>query len=883
MKTIAFDKIPASDWNDLAQASPDAWLMHRAEWIVIETRFFVRKNLCFGIYVHDRLVGIQPLYLSDGSNGTSHGEILVHSGIHRHAGLALSPSLSRAETIAAQNCTMQLILHVAHSLGADRIQLNAHNLAPRNLSSNRDHIPYWVVDHGFQLGLGFGPNGMEPAPGFSVCNADQIVDLSQSEEVLFSELDEACRRAVRKAEKAGLKFVVETAEDRLERYFALAKSSALRTGEALPPLDYYQAILDQFSKSENVITTFARLGDNDVAALILLTGKGAASFLAGVSDPGSLSMRPNDFIHWQAILWAKSMKFMAYRFGPIFPEVPSDWPIAKVSAFKGRFGARPVPMIQGSLFLNTEHAQKCLALASQSMTALAYPRKLPTPPAVSLAADNVAHHMRLFGMTGASSHPDQTSILVADAAVEGGWIAARQAVDAGKPVVLLRPSRAAAFLEQVAFEEGDLYNAPVFNAVNAGENEVWRHLRSLHANEGIAAKNGMAVVQSPSGVATWVWLPIGKAGMLLVGTELHRDLIRLRQGDPAAAANRPTEAQWGIAGERPTYLFEGQLEADKPHDRMADWWMWTLRDALIRHAGVTADDILPFGAKGVVIITGDDDQAPLEDYRAQEKLLGGLPVTYFLHPLTKHTRQSMVEHSLGRSVEWEIHPDALETPGEYNARFDEQAAWFEALTGRPPRLVRNHGYLNDGYWGHAKAWIRHGVTGSSNLPGVDCRVLNSSLLPARLALNGKMTDHWSILTAFGDGVMFIFEWDDATAMRAIHDAEQRILDSGVPGILVFNLHPANHEKAASMHAAVRKLVEDGFAAMTLGAALEWFKARDAGLEAVVSAGMVAPFALPEAEATIPSATDNAITALPMKTGRSLWKVARSLVSARRHS
>jgi hypothetical protein len=262
----------------------------------------------------------------------------------------------------------------------------------------------------------------------------------------------------------------------------------------------------------------------------------------------------------------------------------------------------------------------------------------------------------------------------------------------------------------------------------------------------------------------------------------------------------------------------------------------------------------------VVIITGDDDQAPLEDYRAQEKLLGGLPVTYFLHPLTKHTRQSMVEHSIGRSVEWEIHPDALETPHDYDTRFDEQAAWFKELTGQKPRLVRNHGFLNDGYWGHARSWIKHGVTGSSNLPGVDGRVINGSLLPARLALNGQLTDHWSVLTAFGDGVMFALEWDEATATQAIHEAGQRIVESDVPGILVFNLHPANHAKAACMHAAARRLVENGFAAMTLGAALEWFSANDSTRDELhrpaTHAGMLPPYGLePVAESAVVSVDD----------------------------
>lgn len=865
MKPVNFADIPSDDWDELVDGSDDAWLMHRSDWIEIETSYFVRDNFSFGLYDRGRLIAVQPLYFSDGDNGTAHSERLVHCGIHRHTGLAMRGDLSPAETRAVQSHAMNRILHVASALGADRIQLNSHNLNPRNRTAQRDVIPFWVIENGFQLGLGFGPNGLDPAPGFAVTNADQIVDLSEPVEVLFAKLDEACRRAVRKAEKAQLLFVVDKSADRLERYFALAKASSLRTGEALSPYNYYNAILDRFGAKEHVVFAFARHGDRDVAALILLIAKGAASFLAGVSDPSSLSLRPNDFIHWHAILAAKDMGLEVYRFGPIFPEVPADWPIAKVSSFKGKFGARSVPIIQGSLFLKPERVEAATLAAEKHMAVLARPRALAQPMASSLAADIVAHHLRLFGLVNASSNPEGAGLLVADAAVEGGWIAARQAAEQGIPVVLLRPSRAADYLDGVNFETRREAPDSGYTATACAEDAAWRRLRSLYPSETIRASSSVPVVNAPLGGASWVWLPFGRSGMLLIGTELHRDLTRFRQGDPSAANNRPTDAKWGIAGERPTYLYEAQLDPSNPHDRMADWWIWTLRDALIRHASVKAGDILPFGAAGMVIVTGDDDQAPLDDYLAQGNLLGDLPVTYFLHPLTKHTSTTIEEHSRGRRVEWEIHPDALETPNEYDACFDEQAEWFEALLGRKPRFVRNHGFLNDGYWGHAKAWIRHDICGSSNLPGLDCRILNGSLLPARLALDGQLTDHWSILTAFGDGVMFALDWDEQTASNAIEKAGERIIESGVPGILVFNLHPANNLKAACMHSAVLRLVEkQGFAAMTLGDAISWFAVRDKGEEPIVGEGAIPPFGLSVNEPVIPESKEIAASVRPQK-------------------
>ena len=209
-----------------------------------------------------------------------------------------------------------------------------------------------------------------------------------------------------------------------------------------------------------------------------------------------------------------------------------------------------------------------------------------------------------------------------------------------------------------------------------------------------------------------MYQPVGPVGIFFLGTDLPVDLVRYRQGDPLAPLNCPTEAMWGFPGERPNYLFEGQLGGERHEERHADWWCETLAFALEKIANQPRLPILPGGAPGAVIITGDDDQASISCYEQQSVMLGALPVTYFLHPLTKHNRQTMDRISRGRRVEFELHPDALDKPECYDDLLSEQSARFRRLTGYPPRAVRNHGFLNDGYWGHAAAWLRHGILAS---------------------------------------------------------------------------------------------------------------------------------------------------------------------------
>ncbi len=434
------------------------------------------------------------------------------------------------------------------------------------------------------------------------------------------------------------------------------------------------------------------------------------------------------------------------------------------------------------------------------------------------AGEIVAHHLRVVGIPTAYAQADTTVIV---------------------GTVRL------CFVEPPAARLSDTTALGTSLTATSADSMPWGRLRTFrpHASlaELVAARNAVPVVVDGDNLPVWAWVPEEPGGTLYIGTDLAADLTMLRQGDPAAAAQRPSEAMWGVAGERPNYLFEARLDPADPFDRPADWWVWTLRTALIEHAHVQADPVLPFGAPGAVIVTGDDDQAPLVDYQAQAALLGNLPVTYFLHPLTKHDARTLARIARGRSVEWELHPDALDAPASYDAILGEQVEWFARLVGRVPRLVRNHGFLNDGYWGHAQAWLDNGIVGSSNLPGLDGRVVNGSLLPARLALDGRLTDHWSVLTAYGDGVFFVKDWTATTCSDEIARMGRRIVDSGVPGVVVFNLHPANHARAAAMHAAVRRLVnEQGFAAMTLGAAIDWFAARDSGRERRGNENILAP-------------------------------------------
>ena len=455
---------------------------------------------------------------------------------------------------------------------------------------------------------------------------------------------------------------------------------------------------------------------------------------------------------------------------------------------------------------------------------------------VPLDAEVIAHHLRIFGVNaswldqgdggarGGGSSAQKVRLVISPGVAQFHQLRAEAASGDVVLAVLPKPEFLAEF-EIAEFPHGESHQA--FNLVNGGVLGAVV-LRSLHRVRIFSHQKGVPLVCTAGARAIWLKVPVGHGQIVVIGSDLAADLTRYRQGDPSQASARPTGALWGIAGERPNYLFDAQVQVGHEHDRQADWWAMALAQVVSECLAQPLVPILPKGAPGAIVITGDDDQALLDKYREQLALLDGLPITYFLHPLTRHTPETLAEMDRNHRVELGLHPDALEQPARYAELYREQATWFHGLTGHHADLIRNHGFLNDGYWGHLPVWLEHGAKASSNLPGLNGKVLNGSLLPARMVWDGQLTSHWSILTAIGDGVRFALGLDGPQSAQCVRDMADRITLSKLPGVIVVNLHPQNVAETGEMHAVLHDLVRAGFLPMTLGQCVDWFAARDRG-------------------------------------------------------
>lgn len=302
-------------------------------------------------------------------------------------------------------------------------------------------------------------------------------------------------------------------------------------------------------------------------------------------------------------------------------------------------------------------------------------------------------------------------------------------------------------------------------------------------------------------------------------------IIKFKQGDASKVAENIDKTKHGFDFERPFYLYEGLVDKNNPTKPNADILGFELANNMSKASEIPLIEVLPFGVKGLVILTGDDDQAYLEKYDEQLKVIKKFPITYFLHPLTKHTKETI--SAIGDNVDFGIHPDSLEEPKKYDILTKEQLQSMENLVGYKMNSVRNHGFLSDGYQGHLKTWEKLGLEIDVNIPGVDGTALNGSYLPMKVKKEDEnWSEHYSLLTAFGDGMLFAQNLTESECIKKINNLAIQI-ENTFPGVLVFNFHPQNISSTTKMHKAVLKIAKrKNWMALTVNQYLEWLKIID---------------------------------------------------------
>ncbi|MFO1497466.1 MAG: GNAT family N-acetyltransferase [Verrucomicrobiota bacterium] len=128
-----------------------------------------------------------------------------------------------------------------------------------------------------------------------------VLELGVAADLLFKKVDSAVRRAVRKAERAGVKTEVSDQLDALKSYYVLHCATRKRHGLPPQPFRFFEELHRQIFAKGLACTILARHQGLLVAGAVFLQYGRKALFKFGASDLKHQSLRANDLVIWRAI------------------------------------------------------------------------------------------------------------------------------------------------------------------------------------------------------------------------------------------------------------------------------------------------------------------------------------------------------------------------------------------------------------------------------------------------------------------------------------------------------------------------------------------------------------------------------------------------------
>jgi hypothetical protein len=165
--------------------------------------------------------------------------------------------------------------------------------------------PFFSVDDGKDLGF------------TGEAYASYRTDLEQTEDQLFSNMDSACRRCIRKAEKSGI--TIEEAHDPgfADEYYEQLKDVFAKQG-LVPtyPVERVRALVKNLDPTGRILLLRARDTEKKCIATGIFPGYNKiAEFWGNASLRSSQNLRPNEAIHWYAMRYWKQRGVEVYDWG----------------------------------------------------------------------------------------------------------------------------------------------------------------------------------------------------------------------------------------------------------------------------------------------------------------------------------------------------------------------------------------------------------------------------------------------------------------------------------------------------------------------------------------------------------------------------------------
>ncbi|HSI20140.1 MAG TPA: peptidoglycan bridge formation glycyltransferase FemA/FemB family protein [Verrucomicrobiae bacterium] len=178
-----------------------------------------------------------------------------------------------------------------------------------------------------------------------------VVDLSRTEEEVLAGMKSKHRYNIRLAERHGVTVELfhEEAPQHYDRFWKLLTETATRHTFRTHKEEYYRHMVATLAPHGKAHLAFARIGDQDLAALLLITHEETATYLHGASTDARKEVMAPFLLHWQTMQWAKHHGFVSYdMWGTNAVQTEEGWapranhPSAGTTRFKLGFGGEVI-------------------------------------------------------------------------------------------------------------------------------------------------------------------------------------------------------------------------------------------------------------------------------------------------------------------------------------------------------------------------------------------------------------------------------------------------------------------------------------------------------------------------------------------------------------
>jgi lipid II:glycine glycyltransferase (peptidoglycan interpeptide bridge formation enzyme) len=164
------------------------------------------------------------------------------------------------------------------------------------------------------------------------------VDISVSEDVIFSRFSKSYKTQIRQCEKEG--FTIDQSENHLKVFFENYKYHHIRQGKSYEAIENMQKMLDFLPDHCRLISVINASGEWDGAVLLLYDRFKGYYFIGAKAENRHTHNGSQKFLHWNIMKFLKENNVETYNLGGYRFNLEENDKFQSIQDFKTKFGAK---------------------------------------------------------------------------------------------------------------------------------------------------------------------------------------------------------------------------------------------------------------------------------------------------------------------------------------------------------------------------------------------------------------------------------------------------------------------------------------------------------------------------------------------------------------